>query len=252
MRLIGQADRGRWLRPLLSGSGPDMHSVVPRGYSAYARVFHPATRDRPSGTDAGPVSWADVAQIFGKTMHPLAQYHRLAGPKIGTHQEVLDAGGWRYSEPPEGNLDVHVLASVAAILCRHTTTPETGMAAVWEGWGGFTGSAGYRPLTAYPGQLPPSGPGAPQESRVAGSGLLPARVAKGPRLKLPYRTYFLFRASPRLFMDASWVHDSPWPQDPHWPQPPTCSGPRTGPGSWCQRLTSTPQSSQAATPLSES
>lgn len=157
MEPISDAECGSWLRLLLGGTGGGIHCVVPRGYAAYARVFHPAARDRTTGVDAAPVSWARVAQAFGTTMHPLAQYHRLAGPETGKYREVLDASGWRYSEPQQGNLDVDALASVAAILCRHTATPEIGVVAIWEGWGGLANSTGYSQLTAFPDQ---TGPGA--------------------------------------------------------------------------------------------
>ena len=138
-----------------------MHCVVPHGYTAYARVFHPAPRDRPRGTlswhrqdrsvhvetDTEAARWSTVADRFGKTMHPLAQFHRLAGPPSGPYGEILDTDGWRYSEPQQGNLDVDVLAAAAAVLCRHTDTPDAGVAAVWEGWGGLTSAAGYAQLT---------------------------------------------------------------------------------------------------------
>lgn len=212
------AERGSWLRPLLDAGGEDLN-VVPRGFPAYARVFHPARRDRPTGEDGGPVMWAEVARVFGKTMHPLAQYHRLAGPEVGEHREVLDSNGWRYSEPDQGNLAVHILGPVATVLCRHTTTPDSGVAAVWEGWGGFTGSAGYRPLTAVRGRLPGI-LGKLTAAHRSGAGLLPAKTMKNSRLSLPGRDYFLFAAAPRAFTDGLWIQDSPWNRDPYWPQSP--------------------------------
>ncbi len=193
--------------------------VVPRGFPAYARVFHPARRDRPTGEDGGPVTWTDVARVFGKTMHPLAQYQRLIGPQVGERQEVLDSSGWRYSEPDQGNLDVDILEPVATILSRHTTTPDNGVAAVWEGWGGFTGSAGYRPLTAVRGRHPGIA-GKFRAAHRSGTGLLPAKAMKASRLSLPGRDHFLFAAAPRAFTDASWIQDAPWNRDRYWPQSP--------------------------------
>jgi hypothetical protein len=160
-----------------------------------------------------------VAGVFGKTMHPLAQYHRLIGPLVGEHQEVLDSSGWRYSEPAQGNLAAHILGPLATVLCQHTTTPDQGVAAVWEGWGGLTGSVGYRPLTAARGPLPGIG-GKLMTGRRGGAGLLPAKTMKNSRLLLPGRNYFLFAAAPRTFTDGSWIHDAPWNRDPHWPQSP--------------------------------
>ena len=220
MEPIRGAESGGWLRPLLDVSGREMHLVVPRGFPAYARVFHPARRDRPSGRDSGPATWTEVARVFGKTMHPLAQYQRLIGPEVGQRHEVVDSSGWRYSEPEQGNLAAHILGPVATILCRNTTTPDAGVAAVWEGCGGFTSSAGYKPLTAFPGQHPPT-VGKRKAARRSGSGLLPARVMKRSRLALPGRDHILFAAAPRIFTDAEWVQDAPWNSAPQWPQSPS-------------------------------
>ena len=215
------AERGSWLRPLLDTGGQDLN-VVPRGFPAYARVFHPARRDRPTGEEGGPVTWAEAARVFGKIMHPLAQYQRLIGPEVGQLQEVLDSNGWRYSEPDQGNLAVDILGAVVEILCRHTTTPDDGVAAVWEGWGGLTGSAGYRPLTAIRGRLPALGIiGRLMAAHHSESGLLSAKAMKTSRLSLPGRDHFLFAAAPQAFADATWIHDTPWNRDPHWPQSPS-------------------------------
>lgn len=141
---ITDTERGAWLRALLDPTARDMHFAVPHGYTAYARVFHPVTRDRPSGTwswhsqdrsglvemDNEPAMWSTVAAAFGKTMHPLAQFHRLVGTPSGPYGEILDADGWRYSEPQQGNPDVDVLAAVAAALCRHTGSPDAGVATI--------------------------------------------------------------------------------------------------------------------------
>lgn len=40
------------------------------------------------------------------------------------------------------------MAAVAAVLGRHTTTPDDGFVAVWEGWGGLVGGMGYGPSRA--------------------------------------------------------------------------------------------------------
>ncbi|HET8928799.1 MAG TPA: hypothetical protein VFN24_13350 [Microbacterium sp.] len=167
---------GDWLRerldPHLTAS---MHSVVPRGFAAYARIFHPAARDRPAGRpwpplpygrhrrewdafhEAGPeiedeqVSWADAATAFGTTMHPLAQWHHL----VGRHREIegedgpRDAAGWRYAAPPEGELAADLVAVTAGHLAAHTATPDAGCVALWEGWGGLVGFYGETPSRTF-------------------------------------------------------------------------------------------------------
>ncbi|MDR6506028.1 hypothetical protein [Arthrobacter oryzae] len=231
---LADAEPGAWLHVLLDPTARDMHFAVPHGYPAYARVFHPAPRDRPAGTlswhrhdrsllvemDSEPATWATVAARFGKTMHPLAQFHRLVGPQSGPYGEILDADGWRYSAPLEGNLDVDVLAAAAAVLCRHTSTPDAGVAAVWEGWGGLTSAAGYARLTfgASDGE---AAAGVWSRTETAEAGLLPANVVDGPRLELPGRGHFLFSAAPRGFTDPAWTRAAPWHHDPRWPQSPS-------------------------------
>ncbi len=139
-----------------------MHDVVPRGFAAYARVFHPAVRERPVGrswptegdataweaflaerpdVDAERVTWAGVAAAFGRVMHPLAQWNRLVGaddPYGGGAPR--DAAGWRYEAPQEGRLEPGELVALAQILQPRTTTPDAGGIAVWEGWGGLVGA----------------------------------------------------------------------------------------------------------------
>jgi hypothetical protein len=230
MEWIRDVERGAWLRERLDPSWRDMHIVVPHGFEAYARVLHPVIRDRPAnaGTWHGhgrtrhfaieqePVTWEAVAEVFGAEMDPLIQYGRLVWGQDDEHGEVLDDSGWRYGEPEQGNLDAGMLAAVTAQLARHTGTPDTGVAAVWDGWSGLTSSAGYAPLTAWKRWLPRfAGPSVP------GTGLLPPEVADGPRLDLPDRAYFLFEAGARVFTDPSWAADAPWTREGERPQSPS-------------------------------
>lgn len=224
MEPVSDVSCGAWLASLLGPSWQDMHIVVPRSYPTYARIFHPASRDRPveTGTWHGyqgnppaaieeeAVSWETVAATFGTTMHPLAQYHRLVGPENRGGQEVLDREGWRYFEPQEGILYDKTLALIAAHLAVHTTTPDTVIAAVWEGWGGLTSSAGVVYLTKGWGGVGHGGFAADPEP---GTGTLPADVASGPRLELPGRPHFLFEADVQEFTDPESVSTAPWNDD---------------------------------------
>jgi len=93
--------RGEWLRPMEAESFGSVLAVVPRGFEAYARVFHPIERDRPRTTktwhgidesthlngvsdisaalDTERVSWATAAASFATTMDAEAQFTRLVG-----------------------------------------------------------------------------------------------------------------------------------------------------------------------------
>lgn len=231
MDSLRSAAAGDWLKPLIDTQWHDMHAVVPRGFPAYARIFHPAWRDRPEdthtwhghglpargGLEQQVVGWSDVAQAFGRQMHALAQFHRLVGPET-PRLGPLDAEGWRYSSPEEGNLAPGILANAAAHLCRHTTTPDRGVTAIWDGWGGLASSAGYMQLTLRADGASWTSP-EPTETGP-GSGLLPADVVNGEKLELPGRSYFLFDTAPRIYVAADWVNEAPWHHMPESPQSP--------------------------------
>lgn len=162
--------RGEWLRPMESEPFASTLSVVPRGFEAYARIFHPVERDRPRatgtwhGVDAESLfagvtdidaaletrrsTWAEVAAAFGTTMHSEAQHARLVGLGEWDSSDSIGPDGWRYQSPSVGSCDPDSFTAAARVLARHTTTPSAGVAAVWEGWGGLMSSAGYATLTA--------------------------------------------------------------------------------------------------------
>ena len=120
----------RWL---LDGWRPagTVAGLVPPVFEAYARVFHPAVRY--VGDDDVDVTWAEVADANGTLAHPLMQWPAITG-------------GWEYlsedSQPPtwdgapaEGHLPVGVAAVLAAVLARHTGTPENCLFGRWHGFG---------------------------------------------------------------------------------------------------------------------
>lgn len=221
-----------------------MHVAVPRGYPAYARIFHPAERDGPvpegsqqrqigsseAQVTSEQVSWSRVAEAFGTVMHPLAQFHRLIGSPPDDGNGVIDDAGWRYFEPTPGSLDAGALAAVAGHLADHTTTPTRGVAAVWEGWGGLTSSAGSAVLAASDAPMllrqsadgPKSvGSGYFVADGGPGSGILPKDVVNGPVLELPDRAYYLFSAGIQTFAGRGWPREAPWHDGSAFPQSPS-------------------------------
>ena len=213
MESLPNAAPGEWLKPLMDTVCHDMHVVVPRGFPAYARIFHPVTRDRPQDTgtwhghprtdvfplDEEPVRWSAVAGAFGTKMHPLAQFHRLLG-QAPSRQETFDSEGWRDPEPLTGNLAPDTLAAVAARLCEHTSTPTKGVTAIWEGWGGLTSSIGYAQVTFSDDRTPVENTSDSAALNTGpGLGLLPAEVVNGETLNLPGRAYYLFNAAPQFY-----------------------------------------------------
>lgn len=237
---VSDLTRGEWLRPMESESFNSILSVVPRGFEAYARVFHPVERDRPrdtntwNGVDTAThfdgvddiaaaletqrIAWAQVAAAFGTTMHAEAQYARLVGRGYGDAGGAIDADGWRYSDTLEGCLEAGSLTTVSAVLARHTTTPDAGIAAIWEGWGGLVSSACavYVESEEEPRAVP--------RYTEPGPGLLSSQISAGPRFDLHGQTgrhYILFEAGANDFEDSCWPNCAPWVGEVMWAQSPS-------------------------------
>jgi hypothetical protein len=249
---------GDWIRQRLAGGtgwASTMHGVVPRGFEAYARIFHPATRDRPVGRawpplpyarhdkewaafqgarpeiDEERVSWAETAQSFGTRMHALAQWQRIVGPRTVEGEDgPRDAAGWRYADPQPGLLEADLVAVAAETLVAHTTTPDDGFIAVWEGWGGVVGGMGYGPSRVLYAISDGSAAADPRHADFLAHsardslndvfrkptwqpGILSDEVSRGARLSLPNREHVLFRGGVAELADRAWVLAAPW-RDP--------------------------------------
>ena len=80
----------------------------------------------------------------------------------------------------EGHLDDSCLQRLAAILARHTNTPDDCFFGLWDGFGDLYGTPAVGFLHTGPGQRPdvPA---------------FPAEFLNGPRVEIPNRSYLLFR-----------------------------------------------------------
>lgn len=244
-----------------------MHDVVPRGYPAYARILHPSVRSRPAGRDWPPfpesehrrqwerfhaddpvideeeISWAETAEALGTILHPLAQWRRLARTQDAAPEtDPMDHRGWIYHPPAEGDLPPHTLATLAGVLVAHTTTPDDGGVAIWEGYGGLVGFTGHGPArtTLTFGSaltlagMPERSTDEPRHRRFLEAirrdifqhpmrkpswqpGTLSDEISRGPRLDLPNRSYVLFRGGVSIFTDGRWVEEMPWSEDDPFP-----------------------------------
>ena len=129
---------GAWIAAGLEGEPwGTVSSLVPPVFAAYARVLHPAVRY--AGDVDVEVCWAQVAAHNGTVAHPLMQWPAITG-------------GWQYvneadqpelwnDRPPEGHLPTAVAARMAAVLRRHTGTPDDCWFGVWHGFGGLVADA---------------------------------------------------------------------------------------------------------------
>lgn len=121
---------GSWIEPRLGGEFGAVTLQVPKGYEAYARVFHPA-----SDEEGNPVRWAEVAKPVGGTAHREMQWNSLIGVELDDHSDSK----WPGSEPMTGEMDLDDLDVLCRILAAHTADPEHcffGLCTI-QGWEGM-------------------------------------------------------------------------------------------------------------------
>ncbi|OOQ54898.1 hypothetical protein AFM16_02415 [Streptomyces antibioticus] len=122
----------RWLAELGPGQedfGTVAGIAVP-GFAAYVRVLHPASLDER------PVSWAEVAAAYGRSVEPGAEWHRLVGTERFYHN-ASDHGlpGVWDEHPAEGPTPVGVARRLLPVLARHTGTAGRCWFGLWAGYG---------------------------------------------------------------------------------------------------------------------
>jgi hypothetical protein len=113
---------GTQLHPFIAH---DVGSVVPSGFTAYARILHPAFMGEVE------VRWSQVAQWSGRVIHRAAQFHALVpsppGPEVGSEP-------FTYA-PREGVLPQRQVQALAALLSKHTTKKDRCWFCLWDGFG---------------------------------------------------------------------------------------------------------------------
>lgn len=143
VRWTGDVGRGAWIGPRMSGWA-SRDSVLPGGFPAYARIFHPGIRywwdgpvDRAGSTRVSdrPITWSEVAALTGTVAHPWMQWGTVARWQT----EESDLGyGTSVEAPEDGRLPRQVLDALLPLLRHSTTTPDDVTAAVWNGWASCT------------------------------------------------------------------------------------------------------------------
>jgi hypothetical protein len=119
-----------WVVGGLRGFAESVLSLVPAGFPAYLRVFHPAYRT--DGPDRRAVSWAQIASANGTRMHAGAQL----GAITGSERYESEGQPGVFDEPPEtGSMPPELLDPLARVLARHTSTAGASCFAVWDGLG---------------------------------------------------------------------------------------------------------------------
>jgi hypothetical protein len=136
---------GAWIAAALHPGLDRVASLVPPVFAAYARVFHPAVRY--DGDDDVEVGWAEVAAANGRRAHPGMQWPAVTGAWDYLTEDA-QPGLWD-NAPADGHLPEGVAERLAAVLARHTTTPDDCWFGVWHGHGFITADA---PTLVLPGR----------------------------------------------------------------------------------------------------
>ncbi|RBY78236.1 hypothetical protein DQ238_13380 [Geodermatophilus sp. TF02-6] len=137
---------GAWIVEALRPFGRHVvGSLVPPVFPAHARVFHPAVRYH--GLDDVDVTWAEVAAHNGTAAHPAMEWGSITG-SMEFFEEADQSPLWN-GAPARGHLPVSVAERLAAVLARHTTTPDDCWFGVWHGFGSVSAD---RPTLTLPGR----------------------------------------------------------------------------------------------------
>jgi len=195
-----------WIAERLHPFAQDAGAIIPPGFEAYARIFHPATRQ--VGHALLPVTWKEIADANLRIHHPEMQFGSLVA-LVGTPSRPFARqpqpglfDGW----PQIGLLPLDLARVLVGLLGGHTATPDLCWFAAWEGWGD--------PVFATIGGS--------KDTYVPPPGTLIDRP-KRPTFKLPHRGYYIARGPltsaletvygvVRHFQSASiW-----WPDDRAW------------------------------------
>lgn len=185
-----------WIAGRLGPFGGSVSSVVPVGFAAYARILHPA--EEP-GVEGRLVRWSDVARWAGVALQPDAQFHTIALPAV----RPAAPPPWRGQGPTPGRLYPPDADVLAAVLRRHTSTPEECRFGLWDGYGPGV-------MLAAPGSSPEPVPDP-----------IPADVREGPRLHLPARDYVCFSGpveaiTAPIGLGLDRTANLAWPRDRAW------------------------------------
>lgn len=126
---VSDAELALWLasaleKPWGRGGGANCAAaVIPRGFAAYARLFHPAYL----ASEGRDITWAETAAHAGTRPHARMQWHAItrAGDADGKLRGLVS--------PDMGLMPERMLEALIGHLERHTGTPESCHFAFWDG-----------------------------------------------------------------------------------------------------------------------
>ena len=130
MAFLTEVAEARWIERGTNHASRGIDALIPAGFTAHARLFHPADNVSDS-TPESRIRWAEVAKWAGRTVHPLMDFQRIKVPAAGFG---LGPAPWR-DDPDEELYDEGT--ALAGFLAGYTDTPQDCFFGVWEGYGQF-------------------------------------------------------------------------------------------------------------------
>jgi len=188
---------GSWVTERI-GKWSTVAGVVPDGFPAYVRVFHPAAIAGGDGYRR-EVRWGEVAAANGRVAHPVMEWASITGSFRYLKYNDSQPGIWD-QRPRVGSLPQHTVKALADVLAEHTQTPDQCWFAVWEGYGG----------------LPYLGSLRPQRLSIPGRSMI---VLTGPLASMPPEAFDegWYRLGPALRQPHDYRSPSLWwPEDRAW------------------------------------
>jgi len=193
----------QWIAERLHPFAQDAGAIIPPGFEAYARIFHPAAR-WSVGQMERPVTWREIADANLRIYHSEMQFGALV-TLVGTSAVARQPQpGLFDSWPKTGSLPLDLARALVGVLGGHTSTPERCWFAAWEGWGDpvFATIGGSHDASALPTVIP---------------------RPKRPRFNVPGRAYYIARGPLTSALDTVYGVASDyqsasiwWPADRAW------------------------------------
>lgn len=204
-----EVEAGRWWLDRLGPLGPEgLGGIVPAGFDAVTRVFHPVEHD-----DGTTGTWADLARSNGRAVHPEMQLHAIATP--AGQPVVARPTTPGPAEARDGELPDPPRSALLDLLAGHTSTPDRCWFGLWEGYGQLHRGGSTMLVSPEPGRL-----GRWRRRRQPAPGLAPPAVLDGPRVRAPNRDYLLLRgplgAAGPITGAVRQCPNLWWPEDRAW------------------------------------
>lgn len=138
------AQPAEWFARELRGLAQSVLSLVPGGFDAYVRVFHPARL-----RSGQAVTWTEIATANRREAHAGMQLDALTGI-----DSIYEPQPGVFDIPPAvGCLEADLARALASVLRPYTTTADRCYFAVWHGFAGLRDDICSAPTFAAPGRV---------------------------------------------------------------------------------------------------